>query len=375
MEQSMRGEHLRGAVTAGRGILGNNSQWPRPTHCSMLASSTQWVKGRVLASMMLILTLCQCVHAAEYVGTSTPEIESLFNDRESWASGDVTITGTHSSREVFSENMRVVFDEGFRKVRCDYRMPGREVRVARDGRQSLLYVVGSRVVVKDVPDRKWSVPHSSPFDVRIVGFTTYSSAHTREPFPEVTALIRSQAVDLVEIEPTELHRVEWVLAPTGTERARRKLWCDPRMRFAPVRMEFWIETLANGQVVGRARALQAAAEYRMIDDRWLPAKWHVENNGSGIDWQFDWHSFNEPIPASMFQIEGMDLPAGTMVENRTLGTSIVESWIGGEPLSGSKRPSPHTWRHSFWLIIGNACVLIAIASVWLYRRFRVRHAR
>ena len=145
------------------------------------------------------------------------------------------------------------------------------------------------------------------------------------------------------------------------------------MRFAPVRIEFWRETLSNGHVVDSARVLDGAAEYRMIDNLWAPTKWRVDNEGTGFDWQFEWHSFNQPIDDSRFKIEGMDLPTGTVVENRILGAPILESRIGGGPQPSSDRPPPTLRRRSSsWLVVGNACVLIAIASVWLYRLRRVR---
>ena len=198
----MRGIKLRNAVTPNGTSLRNVVPWlrrPQRLTAAQPHRSFERVKECLRASLLLIAVVSPSVCKAEHGRAVTPEIESLFNDRDSWASGDVTITGTHYSGERFSETMRVTFDEGFRKVRCDYVMPGREVRFARNDRDSVLYVAQSRVVVRDVPDRKWGVPHAAPFDVRIVGFTTYSSANARESFPEVAALIRSHAVDLIEV--------------------------------------------------------------------------------------------------------------------------------------------------------------------------------
>lgn len=332
------------------------------------------VKYPLRSWMAVVAVVSVFVCKVNHSGAATHELEAFFYDRDSWASGDVTITGTHYSGGTFVETMHVTFDEGFRKIRSVYTMPGREVRFARNDRDSLLYVDGSRVVVKDLPDRKWAVPHATPFDVRIVGFTTYSCANARKSYPEVAALIRSHPVDLVEVEPTGLHRVEWVLAPTETECVRRKIWCDPRMRFAPIRIEFWRETLSNTQVVDRTRVLDGTAEYCMKDDIWVPTKWQVDNEGTGIDWRFQWHSFNQPIDDSRFQIEGMDLPAGTVVENRTLGTRIIESRIGDRIGQPSEEPPPGgQW--AAWLVGGNACALIMVVCIWLYRSRMVRSSR
>src|SRR5487761_806443 len=105
-ERSMRGIKLRNAVTPNGTSLRNVVPWlrrPQRLTAALPRRSFERVKECLRASLLLIAVVSPSVCKAEHGRAVTPEIESLFNDRDSWASGDVTITGTHYSGERFSE--------------------------------------------------------------------------------------------------------------------------------------------------------------------------------------------------------------------------------------------------------------------------------
>lgn len=138
----------------------------------------------------------------------------------------------------------------------------------------------------------------------------------------------------------------------------------------------------NSHVVRDLRTLYALDTASQI---WYPkiTSYTMHNNGlffEGLKVRVEEASF-QPPPASVFSIEGLSLPPGRRVDDRTKGKFQKSSFWDGEkliPIPNPWQPVDHTAMHSFWrraLLIVNALALVALGVFLIFRRTRSRERR
>ena len=275
--------------------------------------------------------------------TAKREIETLLKYRESLASGVVTI---HSARfyrggtEKFEEKLGFVFAEGGRRIRYECERTGRNVKYARNAMDSLVFVHGSGQVMKDVPEKEYDVADVMPFDIRGVGLHTWHGIANRVPFEKLADMVRGQTVTIWEVESDERHRIEWVLNRKTVTQARKKVWINPKQGNAVTRLETWREDISGDKIVGRTLYDEQHTESQQVNGVWVPVKMvaREHSNQMGFDWRLDWTMVNQPVADVEFQLDGLKLPAGTVVFNYRSGEPVRESVIGKKPRARKAQP-------------------------------------
>lgn len=337
-----------------------------------------WFTSRFLAFCAIAIGLGPCTHvlSAQQLADDARRLgefhlAGMRDARERVRSGvcNVAVRKAGTNRKSTSDGEYFfAFSLNDDCLRFDQRFGSRVTQYARNKRESMLHVAGSRGITKYAPDWKVSIPEAQPFDFRLIGLVSLAEFDYRCSYDDVRRFLeqRAQLSEVVREDAT-LCRLSWKY-DIQSSNLRHTIWIDSSRGFSPVRTEV-IATHhpKDGPTITRNQAA-TKTDWQRVSDVWVPRRWSL-SEGDGtltLEATFDWKSVNEPIAEKLFQVEGLEAPDGTLVVNNRLGTPIVESTIGQtdarEPGFGTLRG----WR--IWIIGAIVLVAFAVVLVLVLRR-------
>ncbi|HET6879937.1 MAG TPA: hypothetical protein VFI31_07270 [Pirellulales bacterium] len=329
------------------------------------------------------LSLCCCALLATIADGSESSskdgeavLQLALSARTGLVSGSVEIDGRqwYPGGEL-KESITLIFDLGGRKVSYSYKGtgPGYPIHFLRNQNESLLYVEGTYVVTRDLPDKRYEIPNGTPIDPRIAGFSTWHGVSTRITLESVAESFKTQPIEKAIKEPDGRWRIEWLLNKQENEQGRKTIWFDPQFGCAPTAMKMQLEHL-HGEVIGEADLwVDVRVEYSLVGDVAVPVRWVLDDlYGSrvGFDWRLVWNGVNEPIDDSVFEMASMKLPNGTVIENKRFSKPVIEG-IVGKVTDLPKPARKRRWMPYF--IAANVCALVILVALG-YRSRRRQHA-
>lgn len=300
-------------------------------------------------------------------------VSGLSDARDRLRSGVVRATSTKTKGQENTAEVEyfLAFDFDKEWLRFDRREGTRETKYARNSKESLLYVEGSRGVVKRNVDAAITVPDARPFDIRKVGIfkegTFFSKKYAAVGYDEYVARIAENERCQVASEPSGTYRLTWSNKRDPVE-YRRSIWVDPEQGFSPIKTETIATFPIDGELTSRVDST-GDITWSEINEVWVPIEW-IEcrpPHQHRFKINFDWKSVNEKVDEELFTIEGFKLDDGTLVVNDRLGDPIVESRIGDRGMSAAE-PSATGLRT--WVTLVSVVVFAGVAVLFVMRRRR-----
>ncbi len=230
---------------------------------------------------------------------------------------------------------------------------------------------GDHQAVVQAPGKRLP-PQIGLFDIRALGVADTGSLERHVMFSEIAAVLLSRPPAKVSQDGPHVWRIDWhVLPKNGPTIVRTSLWVD-ESNFTPIRLEHH-----NGKGPTEASGWEppmmvSEVAWREINQVWVPKTFSIKdvkrNGVNSCDLDLMWESVNQPVPAKVFTVEGLELKKGTQIVDTQLGKPIITSVVGGGPIPPIIEPPGH--RPSWHILAVAAVVLTALAAVIVYRHRR-----
>lgn len=246
----------------------------------------------------------------------------------------------------------------------------RASKYVRTPKESLFFWDDSSII--EVQPADWQHgAYGIPFDVRLVGLSTWAEFLFGQRFEDSYAGLLAETLVGVSEEPTGIRHITW-LCDGDARDVKRELWLNEQEGFTPVHAEVryldkrtnqWGEPVSIGD-----------ASWQEKSGIWVPRTWTIEDrqgrgNLTRYDLSFHWESVNEPVAPELFTAEGMKPRKGTLVVTSELGKPIVRETVGfptfEHPQSVRQDGASAVLR---WKIIGVMGGILLFGALWLLVR-------
>jgi hypothetical protein len=224
------------------------------------------------------------------------------------------------------------------------------------------------------------------YDTRAIGLLTAGAFQRHWELAEVFDRVYNA------IPPTEVADEGagiWKLCGiSGDGGYRYCLWVDRAHGFTPIRLE------ESARAVPSARerpnrwpwstVFASDTTWEQINDVWVPVRWHIaDHKGGTTSWSFayrlEWESVNERPPVSLFAVESLGAPKGTLITNAMGPQPFIERVVGvpNSALDGTVFGTKGTVRRVSWSNLQVALIVVAalLAILLVVASLRGRHRR
>ena len=353
--------------------------------------------GRTSALAFMRLVLCWCCIALMQsrelaVGEDTVRQLSEAEVAESyvaqmWNSFTALRTGVVRIQETFTREategqstMFLAFDFDRERLRFDRSYRQRLSWYARNDRESLLCVTplsgGPYTVARGPVSEKIKMDFARPIDIRTVGIASWISYERRESPEEMKHTQRKVwAVPPVLVEDEEEHvllRYDYGIGePLG---GRFDLKLQKAAGYLPMSVKHYRRDQDDQTLKWSGESI---VDWRREADCWVPVRWELSSDFPvKYELLFQWESVNQGVPDRMFELEGLELPADTLVLNKLQGDVVYEGRLnenreaktlqdvrpeGDRPVDGNLKFK--------WVVLWiNLLLLGALLLAWVIRR-------
>lgn len=320
---------------------------------------------------------------------ATLVVDGMWNALSSIHSGKgrATYSRTYGPPDTHRAESLFQFDCDLGRSRVDMTFTATgQTRVRIDlPKETLLYLVGSRVVERHPPLAEPRADGENPFDARILGIVSFGeiaisnddmTCRAWDPFRN---WLKTFPTPTVNDRGNGVFSITWQMSiPLDDPVAdgakynlcKRVTLVDSRQQFVPTGTEIWDGFGATPEIVGE---LYGTTETRWADvgGAMVPVRCVYDVVGvpsKHAEIQLEWESVNARIEPVVFAKESLDLPRGTVIVDTRLGPNIVESVIGSESMRAAPVPAQTgIWR---WAITALSVILISVLVVALLVRGR-----
>lgn len=187
-----------------------------------------------------------------------------------------------------------------------------------------------RIFEPDHPPRETLL---GPFDIRVVGLisgselqTGMSASETRRFLSGVLESYRGYQLETVRLLEDRLYEVTWRFGKKAE--FRLVLQIDAARGYAPVKLEYYHKR-GQAKQFSDGRVSRVTVRWERKSQVWVPISLQSESRQGTqrMELKFVWKSVNEQIPASVFTLDGLDLPEGRRLKDNNGNSGLLETSI------------------------------------------------
>jgi len=278
----------------------------------------------------LLAVFCGQTWADEPLLDAAAALQKSFETREKLVKGSCTITGVNHLRETYGNGpgpdtaLKLVFDFSVPVFRIAEHGTGIYLRTP----DYQYHTYGDRHAINRMPLDQHLVRDPYPFHVHTLGFYSRPNARLRD----TTFLDYERMRDRLLASEFLEAKMEDGLLRIRFERPRvegdhyavqYQMWLDPDQGYLPERIEEFGPD-------GKRRFLRSDLEWKLASGIWVPTSFKQtlrRDKPDQIRWRFDWHSVNENIPDSQFELNTFPL-SGETIELRDRDLSGRTTKVG-----------------------------------------------
>ncbi|MGH7918180.1 MAG: hypothetical protein ACREQE_11970 [Candidatus Binataceae bacterium] len=307
--------------------------------------------------------------------------------------GTAVFTWAYTPESRRQADFEFVFDYDSGHARVDRRFADDNQPFIRidSPEETIVYYAGSSIVDRKPPNSATSIEGEDPFDVRVLALIGFGDLTISND--DMTGLIWEQfRANLATYPPPRVTAAEggrlaitWEKSfladpPGGADHkyslSKFTVFVDPREQFLPQRMEMFSGFGPAPQGIRGELYSVTETKWNVVDGVPVPVDcvYDIVGTTKHAELHLKWKAVNGPIDPRPFTIEGLDLPAGTMIINDRLGPSIVESIVGRPSMDASVPSGGGAWR---WTLTGAsiAALVAFFACIIFFKKTRSRHDR
>jgi hypothetical protein len=208
-------------------------------------------------------------------------------------------------------------------------------------------------------------PECQPFDVRAIGIgSVHEVWKALIPFEKLFDYRTKSVPSEGTKEGGALYRLAWRTKDKYGDEDRTTLWINESQGFAPVRYEL--------SVLGYTDTCEVTWVER--DGVWVPDTCAFESSArpkqhESLHLKFTWESVNKAIPAELFELGGLEVPAHVVVTDKRVTPPARLGKFGDltrmEVAKASGAARGFAWR---WVAGVGAVVALLLVALWLRSR-------
>jgi len=282
-----------------------------------------------LAACLSLISCCVTA-ADEPLLDAEAALRQSFKTREKLVSGSCTITGVNHTRDPIHRGpgpdtkLELVFDFSVPVFRIQEHGTGIYMSTPEYQYQTN----GSRQFIDRFPLDQKPIRDPRPFHLHTLGFVSRPNAHVWDiahlNYGQVRDRLLASEILEAEMEDNLLRiRLERPRVDGDHFAVQYELWLDPQKGYAPRRIELFAADT-------KRLLLRSDLDWKSINETWVITSFKQtlrKDMPDQLRWKFDWHSVNEPIPESRFDLSTFPL-SGEMVDLRDRLTNGIHQKVG-----------------------------------------------
>ncbi|QDT42646.1 hypothetical protein Pan241w_27330 [Gimesia alba] len=182
----------------------------------------------------------------------------------------------------------------------------------------------------------------SPFDIRVIGLINdsellygMSRSGSRWFLPGVLQMYQSYELERITRHSEGVYEVTWFFGKSNE--FKLVLWIDELHGFTPTKYSVYRKTGTPKRFDSKP-AIKSEITWKEIESVWVPVAFNTDSqfNHQRLEMKFEWLKINQPIPATVFTVDGMELPKGRRIEDNgapgIIETSVIDHRGGTKKL-------------------------------------------
>lgn len=174
----------------------------------------------------------------------------------------------------------------------------------------------------------------SPFDIRVIGLINgaellhgVSRSGSRWFLPGVLQTYQTYTLKHITRQSEGVFEITWLFGKSNE--FKLMLWIDERHGYTPTNYLVYRKT-GTPKKFEQTPFIKSEITWKEIENVWVPVALNTEGqfNHRRLIMKFDWLKVNQPVSATVFTVDGMQLPQGRRIENDgdpgIIKTSVID---------------------------------------------------